>query len=199
MPVSGEGESPRSELVPQRNRQQKAEGNLPVAAFFGQLSETPSGVDPAYWPVQVLNELNAIILDKEDAAAGRLEALGVKQWEIGERFAPMKEHIQQVTTAYKIIAYPHCKFQGSRELIESQLMAEQERVEREQVELSDPELQILSKLTAARKLPFHPEKRVYKYDEVFHPSQPIEPALNGAQFIKWQRAQERAKEQGTKR
>jgi hypothetical protein len=184
------------ELIPFRNTQQAAEGNLPVAAFFGQLSETPSGEDPAYWPINVLNELNAKIIDKEMADTGFLNELGVKHRTIGERFAPLQEHIQKVTTAYKILAYPHVKLDLSRERIEEQLRAEQRRLEREQVELSDVELQILNKLTAARKLPFDPDKRIYKYDEVFHPSQDIEPALDAPQFIKWQRAQERAREQG---
>jgi hypothetical protein len=183
------------DLVPFRNTQQAAEGNLPVAAFFGQLSETPDSVDPAYWPVQVLNELHALILDSDDAAAGRLNAMGFRARALGERFAPLQEHMQKVTTAYKILAYPHCKYELSRENIEDQLRRDRETNERDQVELSDAELHILNKLTAARKLPFDPDKRVYAYDEVFHPSPNIEPALNAAQFLRWQGEQKRAREQ----
>jgi hypothetical protein len=189
---------PQGDLIPFRDTRQTAEGNLPVAAAFGQLSETPDGVDPAYWPIQVLKELNAYILDNDTAAAGRLNTLGFRARELGERFAPLKDHMQKVTTAYAILAYPHCKYELSRENIEDQLRRDRESNERDQVELNDTELQILTKLTAARKLPFNPEKRVYTYDEVFHPSQDIEPALNAAQFLRWQGEQKRANEQGSR-
>jgi len=57
MPETGGGES-HNRLPQLRNPNQDAgstEGNLPVAALFGKLSETPSGEDPAYWPINVLN------------------------------------------------------------------------------------------------------------------------------------------------
>jgi len=40
------------------------------------------------------------------------------------------------------------------------------RYGRDKVELNDEELEVLSKLTRVRRLPFDPEKRVYKYSEV---------------------------------
>jgi hypothetical protein len=88
-------------LVPSRDTQQAAEGNLPIAAFFGQLSETPDGVDPAYWPVQVLNEINHHILNRDHPGNESPGLWGISSREIGERFAPLKEHMQKVTTAYK--------------------------------------------------------------------------------------------------
>jgi hypothetical protein len=201
MPEPGGGES-QSRLPQLRNPNQEAgsgEGNLPVAAFFGKLSETPSGEDPAYWPINVLNKINAAIVDRDHASDDPLKnPWGLNTRELGERFAPMQEHMQKVKTAYEILAYPHCKNELSRENIEDELRRDRESNERDQVELSDAEFQILTKLAVARKLPFNPEKRVYKYDEVFHPSQPIEPALDAAQFIKWQHEQERAKQQGNK-
>ena len=89
------------------------------------------------------------------------------------------------------VGFEHCKYAGSRELIEGELARDQQSFERDQVELNDAELAILSRLAAAKNLPFDPEKRVYQYDEVFHPSPDIEPALNGAEFIRWLREQER--------
>ena len=83
-------------------------------------------------------------------------------------------------------------------MIENELATDQKLNERDQVELNDAELAILSKLTAARNLPFNPEKRVYQYEEVFNPSQPIERALNGAEFIKWLGEQKRTREQGNR-
>ena len=52
--IEGEDRSHR-DITPYRDTQQDAEGTLPVAAFFGHLSETPPQEDLAYWPVYVLN------------------------------------------------------------------------------------------------------------------------------------------------
>ena len=191
------------ELVPQRNINRESEptaDNLP-APFkdaFGKLSETPPTEDPAFWPVRVLNELNYMIVNREDATPNTPNIWGVSAREVGERFAPFKEHIRNVKTAYEILAYPHCKSAGSREVIEGELAQDQHSNERSQVELNDGELAILSSLAAAKNLPFNPEKRVYQYDEVFHPSPDIEPPLNGAEFIKWLGEQRRAREQGNR-
>jgi hypothetical protein len=194
------GASPQDKLITQHTTQPDAEQtgeNAPVSFrdVFGRLSETPPREDPAYWPVRVLSELNDLIVNREDITPGALH-WGAPAREMGERFAPFHEHIRNVRIAYEILAYPHCKYQGSRELIESQLGWDQQLFERDQVELNDAELAILSRLTAAKNIPFNPEKRVYQYDEVFHPSEDIEPALNGAEFIKWRSAQRRAREQG---
>jgi hypothetical protein len=177
-----EGERPQGELTPHSNTRSQAErteGNVPAPFrdVFGKLSDPPRE-DPAFWPVKVLNELNYKIVNREDADPD--VPGGVFAREMGERFAPMKEHIRRVKTAYEIFAYPHCKYQGSRELIESEFARDQQSFERDQVELNDVELAILNRLAAARKIPFNPEKRVYQYEEVFHPSQDIEPSLKGA-------------------
>ena len=198
MPETGGGERG---LTPQRNANRDTgspEGSLPapVLDVFGSLSKTPPTEDPAFWPVRVLNELNTYIVDRDIAAGDKLSAWGVNAKELGERFAPLREHIQKVKTAYEILAYPHCKYVGSRENISDELARDRQSNERDQVELNDAELAILSKLTAARKLPFNPEKRVYAYDEVFHPSSNIEKALDAAEFIKWRGEQERARNQG---
>lgn len=143
---------------------------------FGRLSDTPAGEDPAFWPVRVLNELNYRIVDRGPGNSGP----------IGEKYAPLRETVQNVTTAYEILAYPHCKYIGSREIIEEQLRMKQEREERDSVELNDAEFSVLRKLAAARKIPLNPDKRRYNFSEVFNPPQEIEKALNAAGFIKWQ-------------
>jgi hypothetical protein len=199
MPDSGEGESQRglTRQIDAHHETGSTEGNLPapVTDVFGKLTETPPTEDPAFWPVRVLSELNSYIVDRDQTAGDKLSAWGVNARELGERYAPIKEHIQKVKTAYEILAYPHCKYVGSRENIEDELQRDRQSNEREQVELDDAELTILSKLTAARKIPFNPEKRVYKYDEVFRPSPNIEKALDGAEFIKWRGEQERSGKQ----
>ena len=191
------------ELTPQRHIRQETdptEANIP-APFrdaFGKLSETPSREDPAFWPVKVLNELHAMIVERDDFAPNARNVWGVSIREVGERFAPYKEHIRQVRTAYEILAYPHCKSAGSREVIEAELAQDQWSNERDQVELNDAELAILSRLAAAKNLPFNPEKRVYQYDEVFHPSPDIEPPLTGSAYMKWLNEQQRAGKHGNR-
>jgi hypothetical protein len=195
-----EGLRPQDKLTPQRTTQPdaaRAEGNVPGPFWdvFGKLSETPSTEDPAFWPVKVFNELNYMILHRDQAAGKTPNVWGVNAREVGERFAPFEEHIRKVKTAYEILAFPHCKSAGSRDVIEDELYRDQRSFERDQVELNDAELGILSGLAASRNIPFNPEKRVYQYDEVFHPSPDIEPALNGAEFIKWLGEQRRAGQQ----
>jgi hypothetical protein len=117
-----EGGRPQGDLIPFRDTRQTAEGNLPVAVFFGKLSETPPHEDPAYWPAYVLDKLNGYIDSTgEYTADSRLEALDMNIRELGERLTPMQEPIQKVTTAYKILAYPHCKYEGNRQVIEDNL------------------------------------------------------------------------------
>jgi hypothetical protein len=195
------GASPQDKLTPQRTTQPDAErtgANVPgpFRDVFGKLGETPSTEDPAYWPVKVLNELNYMILHRDEAPPGALGVWDVPAREVGERFAPYEEHIRKVKTAYEILAFPHCKYQGSRDLIDDELSRDQRAFERDQVELNDPELAILSHLAAAKNIPFNPEKPVYRYEEVLHPPPDIEPALDGAEFIKWVGEQRRAREQG---
>ena len=190
------------EITPQRNIHHETnptEANVPVPFkdVFGRLSETPPIEDPAFWPIRVLNELNYMIVEREHATEGP-NVWGVNPRELGERFAPFKEHIRNIKTAYEILAYPHCKSQGSREVIEAELAQDQMSNERDQVELNDAELAILSKLTAAKNLPFNPEKRVYQYDEVFHPSPDLEPPLTGSAYRKWLSEQQRTRNQGNR-
>jgi hypothetical protein len=189
------------ELTPQSNiphDSEWTEGNVPAPFrdVYGRLSETPPTEDPAFWPVRVLNELNHMIVNRDVADANTPNVWGVSAREVGERFAPMQQHIRNVKTAYEILAYPHCKSAGSREVIEAELAQDQRVNERDQVELNDPELAILSRLAAAKNIPFNPEKRVYQYEEVFHPSPDIEPPLTGSAYFKWLGEQRRAREQG---
>jgi hypothetical protein len=187
------------ELVPQRNIHHESEptaDNLPVPFkdVFGKLSETPPTEDPAFWPIRVLNELNSFIVDR-DYASNTLNSWGVNPRELGERFAPYQEHIRNVKRAYEILAYPYCKYEGSRVVIDA---TDQHFNERDQIELSDAEATNLSGLTAARKIPFNPEQRVFQFADVFNPSPDIEKALNAGEFIKWLGERNRAGNQGNR-
>ena len=78
----------------------------------------------------------------------------------------MKETIRKVKTAYEILAYPHCKDWRRQDNIEAELERDRQSFERDEVELNDEELRALSKLTAARNIPFDPQKCLYKAAEV---------------------------------
>src|SRR6516162_6391209 len=78
----------------------------------------------------------------------------------------MKESIRRVKTAYEILAYPHVKEGGRKDAIQAELLQDRQSFERDQVELTDEDLRALSKLTAARNIPFDTQKRIYKYSEV---------------------------------
>ena len=164
MPEGELPERPGGTLTTEDKTQRKEQP--PLASFmeknlFDKLSQTPAGEDPAYWPLPMLHELNYHIVTRHEMRSADARA-------IGERYAPMKESIRKVTKAYEILAYPHCKDWGSRENIEDELATDQVMFERDHVELDDAELKILSKLTAARKLPFDPQKRNYQYSEVLN-------------------------------
>ena len=76
------------ELIPQRNINHESkpiEANLP-APFkdaFGRLRETPPREDPAFWPVKVLNELHAMIVERDDFAPNARNVWGVSIREVG--------------------------------------------------------------------------------------------------------------------
>jgi hypothetical protein len=83
-----------------------------------------------------------------------------------EKLTSLKESLEKVSTAYGIIAYPFCKQRDVRDAIEISLEEDTRLHKKTKVELNDEELELVSKLTAVRDLPFDPEKRVYGYSEV---------------------------------
>jgi hypothetical protein len=137
-------------------------------------SFTPNGEDPAYYPVILLNELNYFIVNREDIKNNHG---GGQYAEIGEHWAPMKETLRKIKTAYEIIAHPFCREEGRRYAIESELERDQNSFDRRSVELNEEELGMLSKLATARGLPCIPEKRVYEYSEVIGSSPSAKPLL----------------------
>src|SRR5262249_23213733 len=130
---------------------------------FGKLTHTPAGEDPAFYPIKILNDFNYWIVNRKEI---KNNPGGLPYAKFGEYMAPMRESIRIVKTAYEILAYPHCKDRGRRECIEDELVQDQYSFERDEVELNDDELRALGKLAAARKIPFDPQKRLYKYSEV---------------------------------
>jgi hypothetical protein len=92
---------------------------------------------------------------------------------IGEIAASIQEPLRKVKTAYEIMAYPYCKQEGRRFCIESALESDRQAYGRDQVELNDEELGMLSKLAAVRRMTFDPQKRIYNYSEV-----PLSPYIN---------------------
>lgn len=174
-----ERESPRELTIQNKNHGQEQAGNhqgneagTQLVPFmeqdaFKKLSFTPNGEDPAFWPIRVLNEVSYYISVKDQFSNGTFTRA------MGEKYAPLEETIQQVKTAYSILAYPHCQYEGWQYEIGRELEIDRQLRGRDQVELTDNELQILGQLTTTRKIPFNPEKRIYYFSEV-----PIAPNID---------------------
>jgi hypothetical protein len=147
--------------------QEKANNNPLFSLVEQKLSDastrTPAGEDPAYWPIPVLDEINYLIVNRENTTQNSSVAANSV---IGERAAQMKETIRRVKTAYEILAYPHCKDKGRKECIEADLEGDRQMFARDQVELSNEELNMLAKLAGARNIPVVPDKKIYSYAEV---------------------------------
>ena len=73
---------------------------------FRDLRYTPTGSDPVFYPLHVLNEVNYHIATRNDPASGP-DARA-----IGEKYAPFQESLRKVRTAYAILAYPHLTYKG---------------------------------------------------------------------------------------
>jgi hypothetical protein len=149
-------------------------------AFWDRLiqksSISPSGEDPAFWPIMMLNELTDLINNREYIRDKTKHALAKK-------IAPLKETIRKVETAYEIIAYPYCKQVGRQDVIEAWLESDRQAYGRGSVELNDTELEIVRKLceipryalhgnikTLQPEIPFDPQKRIYNHSEVLNSS-----------------------------
>jgi len=181
-----EGEILSGQLIRQNNKDRQKimvnprggqEGSPPAPLMdqeiLRKLSYTPKGEDPVYWPVRVFNELEYYISIKDDFTVGPAARA------VGRKYAPYQESIRKVKTAYAILSHPHCqessnwRVRGWQYQIESELERDRQTYGREQVELTDPEFQILNLITTARKIPLDSEKRVYSYSEV-----PIAPQID---------------------
>jgi hypothetical protein len=165
---------------------ERAAGNPPAEtdgfypAFWEKLVEkssvSPSGQDPAFWPIRMLNEFDDLIISR-DYISNQHKA------ELARKLTPIKDSIQKVTRAYAIAAYPQCKDWGRREDIEWQLRADRQHLGRDSVQLDDAELEIVQQLcetpryalhrdteTLQPPIPFDPQKRTYNYSEVLRPT-----------------------------
>lgn len=147
----------------QAQPQQENAANDPVNSFMEEkvaavLSRPTEAADPAFQPVSFLRGFNYLL---------------VTYGEFHEYSVALKESIRKVTIAYEILAYSHCRDQRNRAGIEANLEADRQSFGRDQVELNDAELRVLSKISTARNIPFEPEKRNYSYGEV-----PISPDVD---------------------
>lgn len=124
-----------------------------------QLSFTPKGEDPAFWPISVLSEINYLIVNRKNTKDRQYAA-------VGEILSPLSETFRKVTTAFEIIAYPQQQDWARRINIQADIEGDRQLYGRDQVELNDTELAMLVKFASARGLPFKPEKRIYSYSEV---------------------------------
>jgi hypothetical protein len=158
--------------------------------LINKASVSPPVHDPVLWPLKLLNEFHCQQLERQamlDAGTWRHYAnrQPIKA-ALTERLAPVKEGIRKIATAYRIIAYPYCQNATDQYHIQATLASDQERHDRNAVELTGEELEVVRQLcqtprieitqtgpldsdytkTPQPPIPFDPQKRVYNYAEV---------------------------------
>jgi hypothetical protein len=120
----------------------------------------PKGEDPTWYPLDVMHELQGH-LDRKAQQSGQDTARA-------EKFASWKESIQKLQMAYEIIAFPHFEeLTRGYAVMELAWDSLQKGPNNAPGELNDEERSILGRLTVARGLPFDPEKRAYRYAELY--------------------------------
>lgn len=155
--------------------------------FIERANISPPGEDPAYWPTKMFLEFNDLLLNREYIRDKEKRAFA-------EKLAALQETINNVDAAYKITAYLQCKQPHLQKSIAFSLELDREGHGRDQVTLTDAEMEILRRLCKTPRyaltidetrrnkepvamplpqIPFNPEKRVYRYAEV-----PIAPDMN---------------------
>ena len=127
---------------------------------------TPKGEDPAWYPTKIMTEAQSL--------AGMKDYKTGHEKDLGARLAPHKKNLRNVEMAYEIIAYPLLKSSEYGLEVASAVRDAQanpnvdieENPHRAPVTLDDAELKLLGIISQARGVPFNPEKRVYKYNDL---------------------------------
>jgi hypothetical protein len=157
-----------------------AEADAFYPAFWEKLidksSVSPSGEDPAFWPIYLLRECESLI-------SNRNYIQSLPKADFAAKLTPIKESLQKVAIAYSIAAYPQCRDWGRRDDIKWELRADRQHRSRDSVHLDDTELALVQQLcetpryalhrdteTLQAPIPFDPQKRTYDYSEVLNPS-----------------------------
>lgn len=193
MPAQKEGEGAPQKPTEPGTAIQKAQEATPASVrkqeafvqtfwneFIARASVIPVGEDPAFWPVFMLAELRDVIWEQEHIR-------DPQKREYVKQLATMQDTLREVETAYKIIAYPQCTERNSQRIIGASLETDRQAHGRDQVTLTDAEMDILRRLCETPrfaltvdesgrqrepvavplpKLPFNPQHRVYSYASV---------------------------------
>lgn len=155
------------------------------ADFWEKLIEkstiSPSGEDPAFWPINMLSDFNYLVLNRAYTTDARRATLA-------DRLAPIHGSIRNVTVAYAIAAYPQFKNGDRRDLIRDMLEADSQLFNRDAVALNSTELEVVQALcvtpryelrqdseTLQPSIPLDPKKRVFRYSEVLSPTSSQQP------------------------
>lgn len=136
----------------------------------------PKGRDPESYPIEAMkeiqSELDGRIRRQYDTAEhlpyDLIQGAPMKALDeiLIDKMYSLRESTQKVERAFEIIAHPVLRHQELKKKIEDEFVDKLNRGSIDEVVLSDEELEVISKMTRIRSLPFDPEKRVYNYTEV---------------------------------
>jgi hypothetical protein len=120
---------------------------------------TPKGEDPTWYPLNVLHELQGDLDRKVQQSA--------QDTARAEKFASWKKSVQKIHMAYEIIAFPRFDPRTFKQAMLDLVSIRKNPEYNAPGELKDEERSMLGRLALARGLPFDPEKRTYRYSELF--------------------------------
>ena len=83
-----------------------------------------------------------------------------------DKLYSLRESTRKIERVFEIIVYPVLQNQELKKSIVKEFDKADELTRGGLVELNEEELEVVRKMTAIRRLPFDPEKRVYRYAEV---------------------------------
>lgn len=132
--------------------------------IFPKLNHMPKE-DTVFWPVYLLDQLDNDITYREGLERNSV-GISAAILKRRKRYFSLLDTVRKVKRAYEILAYPHCDYEGWQLSIQIDLETDRQLYGRDQIELNDEEFRVLSKITAATKIPFNPQKRIYSYWEV---------------------------------
>ncbi len=172
--------APKSQSKPEQKEQAKPKGE----SELGKLLEekrlfavwTPKGRDPESYPIEAMKEIQSELterIEKQYAASEYLPEVliqGVQMKAVDQilidKLYSLRESARKIERVFEIIVYPVLENQELKKKIEDEFVDKLNRGSIGEVVLSDEELEVISKMTRIRSLPFDPEKRVYNYTEV---------------------------------
>jgi hypothetical protein len=176
----GPEQKPKNKESASPKEQAKPKGESELSKLFEEkrllAAWAPKGRDPESYPIeamrQIQDEINERIRRQYDVAVeyppDSIYGKKIKALDeiLVDKLYALRESTDKVQKAYEIIAYPFCKNEELKKSIKKELELYDDLSGRGKVEPNDEELEVIGKMATIRRLPFDPDKRVYRFTEV---------------------------------